>query len=186
MDAAHAMFLRGEPDVSMEEIAAEAGLGVATVYRRFPSKRDLVRAVLDREFDESVAPALHRVASESDPRAAMITTMEAALDFASRERLTFAAAANIGLTTMHLARRFAEPLGVVIRQGQQQGAFRDDLEPEDALRLLLMLTGTFPSFAPGHDGWRRYMLLLVDGLAPQAARSELPAPTPVIDHFPGL
>ncbi|MFD7446814.1 TetR/AcrR family transcriptional regulator [Streptomyces sp. NPDC059909] len=51
----------GGLNVPMEEITAEAGLGIATLHRRFPSKEKLVKAVLDQEFNDVIAPALERV-----------------------------------------------------------------------------------------------------------------------------
>ncbi|PIB03821.1 MULTISPECIES: TetR/AcrR family transcriptional regulator [Streptomyces] len=85
VDAAHAVFRRGGLNVPMEEIAAEAGLGIATLYRRFPSKEELVKAVLDQEFNDVIAPALERAQREKDPRKAVGLVMEAGLSFASQE-----------------------------------------------------------------------------------------------------
>jgi AcrR family transcriptional regulator len=47
VSAAEEVFARSGSNASMEDIAAAAGLGIATVYRRFPSKERLLNAVLD-------------------------------------------------------------------------------------------------------------------------------------------
>ena len=69
--SAQRVFARVGVDAVMEDVAAEAGVGVATVYRRFPTKESLLRVVLDRRFDEVVEAALRRAEQESDPREAM-------------------------------------------------------------------------------------------------------------------
>jgi AcrR family transcriptional regulator len=183
VEAAHSAFSRGGLDVPMEEIAAEAGVGVATVYRRFPTKGQLVKAMLNQRFTEAIAPALERALREADPRKALRLVPETGLGLASQEQITFAVAAYAGVMTMDLARRFFEPVSMLVRRGQEAGVFRADLVPEDTPRLMLMLVGTPPSIEPRSDGWRRYLELLLDGLAPAAA-ADLPAPLPVRDHHP--
>jgi len=97
-----------------------------------------------------------------------------------------ATAANIGLMTMDLAYKFFEPVSELIRRGQDTGAFRADLVPEDTPRLILMIAGTLPSFAPGSEGWRRYLDMVVDGLAPAAHNTQLAPPSPVREHHATL
>jgi hypothetical protein len=65
---------------------------------------------------------------------------------------------------------------------RDDGTFRADLVQDDIPRLVLMLFGTLPSFAPGSDGWRRYLDLVLDALA--AETTELAPPTLVHDHQP--
>jgi AcrR family transcriptional regulator len=60
VSAAEEVFARAGSNVSMEDIAAAARLGIATVYRRFPSKWQLLNAVLDRRVDDVVVSALRR------------------------------------------------------------------------------------------------------------------------------
>ncbi|MGP4014439.1 TetR/AcrR family transcriptional regulator [Saccharopolyspora sp. 5N708] len=184
VEAAHVVFSRGDPNVSMEEIAAEAGVGIATLYRRFPSKEDLVRAVLDQRFTDLITPALKCAEQEPDLRKAVLLALEAGVSCAAQEQIALSVASNVGALTMDLAWRFFEPVSKLIRRGQEAGVFRADLVPEDTPRLVLMLVGTLPSFEPGSDGWRRYLELLVDGLAPGGTTSRLPSAAPVRDHCP--
>jgi AcrR family transcriptional regulator len=184
IDAAHTVFRAGGHEVPMDRIAAEAGVGVATVYRRFPTREDLVRAVLVQRLTTAMTPALERARQNPDPRQAVLIALEAGVTCAVDERGTLAAASNIGARTMDLAERFFEPAADLIRRGQATGAFRADLVPEDAPRLLLMLLGTLPSFTPGSDGWRRYLHLLMDALT--SPDGDLPPPEPLADHTPRL
>jgi len=186
VDAADRVFSRRGSDGSFEEIAVEARLGMATVYRRFPTRQALVKAVLDQHFSEVMLPELERAQREPDPRKALVQALEAGVRFASREQTMLTAAANIGLMTMDLACKFFEPVSELIRRGQDTGAFRTDLVPEDTPRLILMIAGTLPSFDPGSEGWRRYLDIVVDGLAPAEHNTKLAPPSPVREHHATL
>jgi AcrR family transcriptional regulator len=168
----------------MEDVAAEAGVGIATVYRRFPKKSDLLRVVLERRWNEAVTPALTGAAREPDARTAMRTALEGAVRFVAHDPQLLAVAAEAGLMTMEYAERFCAPVGEVLRRGQSDGVFRADLVEDDIPRLVLMLYGTLRSFEPAADGWRRYVELILDGLCTDDA--PLPPPSPVRDHAPNV
>jgi AcrR family transcriptional regulator len=86
----------------MQEIAAEAGVGIATVYRRFARKGDLLRTVLDRCWDKVITPALSHATEEVDPREAMRIAFEGALRFVVNDRAMLSAASEAGLMMMDL------------------------------------------------------------------------------------
>ncbi|QRP50572.1 TetR/AcrR family transcriptional regulator [Amycolatopsis sp. FDAARGOS 1241] len=186
IDAAHQVFTDGGVTVPMDEIAAAAdvGVGVATLYRRFPHRQDLMRAVLEARFEEVITPVLARVAAVDDPREAVYLALESVVSLASSERPTLAAANNVGALTMDLAWRYFSPVATLVSRGQSTGAFRPDLVPDDVPRLVLMLLGTLPSFpTSAPQGWRRYLDLLMDALSPEGA-SPLAPVSPVAEHTP--
>src|ERR1700741_5470955 len=180
--SAQRVFASAGPEAAMEAIAADAGVGVATVYRRFPTKEALLRVVLDRRFDEVVGAALERAQHEIDARDAMRTALRGAVSFVAGDPSTMAAAMSSGLMTMDLAYRFFEPVAAIVRRGQDDGVFRDDLATEDVPRIVLMLVGTVPSCGPGSDGWHPYLDLIIDMLTPN--RSRRSPISPVRDHQP--
>ena len=83
--SAQRVFASAGLEAAMEDVAADAGVGVATVYRRFPSKEALLRVVLDRRFDEVVGGALDRAEHEIDAREAMRPRIESRLQAVTRE-----------------------------------------------------------------------------------------------------
>jgi AcrR family transcriptional regulator len=180
--SAQRVFASAGPTAAMEDIAAGAGVGVATVYRRFPTKEALLRVVLDRRFDEVVGAALERAQYEVDARDALRAALRGAVSFIARDPNTMAAAMSSGLMTMDLAYRFIEPVAAMVRRGQDDGVFRDDLVIEDVPRIVLMLVGTLPSFEEGSDGWYRYLDLIIDMLTADGSR--LSPVSPVRDHQP--
>ncbi|WP_170156044.1 TetR/AcrR family transcriptional regulator [Umezawaea tangerina] len=183
MNAAEKLFTEQGIDVQLEEIAAEAGVGTTTLFRRFANKAALIKAVLDRQTDGVMAPALQRAEQEPDARRALLMVLEPALATNSDKKLLLAAAASVGLMNMELPKAFIDGLDAIIRRGKADGVFRADLTEEDTPRLMMMLTGPLASFDPGSEGWRRYLLILVDGLT-SATPTALPAALPVPKVYP--
>jgi AcrR family transcriptional regulator len=179
---AQRVFARAGAEAAMDDVAAEAGVGIATVYRRFPTKESLLRVVLYRRFDEVVETALRLAQQEPDPRVAMRIALGGAVSFFADDDQTIAAGSSSGLMTMDLAYRFIEPVADIVRRGQRDGVFRSDLVTEDIPRIVLMLVGTLPSLHPGSDGWHRYLDLILDMLC--TCRTKLSAASPVRAHQP--
>ncbi len=66
--AAREVYAELGPDAQMEVIASRAGVGERTLYRRFPTKGDLVRAVLDQSIAENLSPAIEKRATRTATR----------------------------------------------------------------------------------------------------------------------
>jgi AcrR family transcriptional regulator len=179
--AAREMFSR-DLNVSRDDIAAEAGVGIATLYRRFPSKEALIRAVLEQAFIDNLEPALRQALSEPDPLKAVLVVLEAVLK-TTGDLGALAVTPYAGTLTPDMAAWVFGPLSVLFERGRQAGIFRSDLDPErDTLRIVLMLINVVPTFAQGSDGWRRYLLLVMDALTSNAG-SELSPSEPLEDPF---
>lgn len=177
LDAARAM-LRENPQSSAVDIARAAGLGVATLYRRFPTREDLIRGVLWDIFATDIAPALDRAKNEADPRDGVRIAFEAALRVSSREGVP----SLVGMT-LEIAQSFLVPVSQLICRAQEQGLMRADLDPEnDTLRILLMLQSVTPTFCPGSEGWNRYLRLVMDSMVLTPAEP-LPPAEAIVDPF---
>ncbi|RMB79780.1 TetR/AcrR family transcriptional regulator [Streptomyces shenzhenensis] len=176
--AARTVFAESGPDAQLEEIARHAGVGIRTLYRRFAHKGDLARGALEQAIDEDIAPAIEHSLHDDDPLHALTSVMEAAMVMAARERNTLAAARNAGTLTSEVIGPYYESLTLLARNAQEAGRIRADLVPDDLPRIMAMLFSVLWSMDQDSDGWRRYLSLVLDGLAPAAA-SPLPAAVPL-------
>jgi AcrR family transcriptional regulator len=149
------------PDAPLEEIARRAGVGVATVFRRFPTKDDLVQACLERAIEQELEPALADAARDPDPWHAAAATLDAALTMVANHRTTVAAARNPEAVTQRVRQPLVDLIWPVLERAQEAGAIRRDLEPRDLPVLISMLSSTMRS---GGGEWRRYFELLLDAL----------------------
>jgi AcrR family transcriptional regulator len=174
--AARAAFADLGPDASLEEIARRADVRIRTLYNHFPDKADLVRAALDQSIAEGLTPAAERAVADNDPLHGLVSLIEAAMSVAARELSTLAAARNAGALTAEVYTPFHESLTLLAHRAQRAGLLRADLVPDDLLRIMAMLTSTLWTMNPSGEGWRRYLALVLDGLAPAAAK---PLPSPV-------
>ena len=174
--AARVVFAETGPDASLEDVARHAGVGSRTLYRHFPTKKDLVRAVLGQSIAEDLAPAIDQALDDPDPRRGLVGLIEAAMSLASREHGTFTAARITDSLPVDITTAFYETLSDLLRRAQGAGAIRADLVPDDLARIMGMLFSTMWTVDSDGDGWRRYLVLILDGLSPAAA-SPLPAPS---------
>lgn len=174
LEAAKAVFGTSGVDAPVREIAARAGVGIATMYRHFPQRSDLVAAVFRREVDAcaAAAPAL---SGEHEPGEALARWLRRYTSFIATKR-GLAAALHSGDPAFDALpayfRQHLEPaLQTLLRAAAAAGEIRDDVEPYELLRAVGNLAAT------GDDGalhGRRMVDLLIDGLRFGAPRSERP------------
>lgn len=130
-------------DVPMSEIARRAGLGIATLYRRFPTREDLVTAAFTEQLDECVG-LLDAALADPDPWRGFRRLIVQVCTMQARDR-GFSAAF---LTTLPRAVAFAElrdrterGFAELVRRAQDAGALRRDFEPTDLSLILLANSG---------------------------------------------
>jgi AcrR family transcriptional regulator len=172
--AAREVYAETGPDATLDDIARRAGVGIATLYRRFPNKEELVRAALEQSIAEQLSPAIEQALGDDDPKRGLVTLMEATMSLVAREHHTLAAANNAGTLTAEVTAPILDSLSLLVRRGQESGVIRVDLVPDDIHMMMAMLAGVLPSLDPQGDGWRRYVVLVMDALSPVGA-SALPA-----------
>ncbi|NKY36921.1 TetR/AcrR family transcriptional regulator [Nocardia speluncae] len=168
--AARAAIEDAGTDVALEEIARRAAINVRTLYRHFPTREDLLADVVENYFAERIEPALRRAIADPDPRRALTTTLtETTAAFV--EHRTMFALSNSGARTAGVTARYLKPLSEILSRAQQAGVVRADIVPSDFPCLVAMLVA---GAGPHGDDWSRYLALLLDGLAPEAASAPLP------------
>jgi len=180
LSAASEVFTELGLEVSLDEVARHAGVGVGTVYRRFGTKEDLVAALFEDRVD-AIASLAERAIQEPDPWTGLVGFMEQtaemlADDLGLRQMLMFA---TYGRDHVAYARRRNAPLvEKLLGRAQAAGQVRDDLRPTDIPFIIFVLTeATVLARQARPDIWRRYLTLLIDGLRPhREGLTPLPVP----------
>jgi AcrR family transcriptional regulator len=175
--SAREVYAESGPDAPLEDIARRAGVGIATLYRRFPDKGELVRAALEQSFTETVSPVIDQALDDDDPFQGLITVLEATLSLVLDERNTLGAARNLDALSNEAGALLFVPLAEIVRRGQRAGLVRADLVPEDLPRIVTMLISIPLTMDPESEGWRRYLALVLDALSPVGS-TPLPALAP--------
>ncbi len=81
MDAAAAVFVTSGVEAPVREIAAEAGVGMGTIYRHFPTRADLIIAVYRHQVEACAQAGPALLASSSTPHAALAQWIDLFVDF---------------------------------------------------------------------------------------------------------
>ncbi|OLF12543.1 TetR/AcrR family transcriptional regulator [Actinophytocola xanthii] len=170
--AARDLFSTRGLATDVREIATLAGVGVATLYRHFPTKDDLVRAAVADDLAEWWA-LTRRAAAEEDAWSGLCAFVEQTLATMARHRAVLdgvmaPAAAPAAFEACHTHLR-AELDGLV-RRAHQQGTLRPEVSAADVSLLVLALGQVVRHTAESPDAWRRHTHLVLDGLHVRAAR----------------
>jgi AcrR family transcriptional regulator len=170
--SARELFARDGVDASVEEITRGAGVGMGTLYRHFPTKEELVDAVLADAFEQLVETA-ERALEAGSAWDGFASFLEQALasHAANRGLKDVLASRGRGQSRAEAMRTRMRPLvRRLIERAQAEGTLRRDFRPED-LPLVFWTAGRVIELtepvAPGH--WRRLLGLLLDGLRAPAA-----------------
>nr|WP_281381915.1 TetR/AcrR family transcriptional regulator [Nocardiopsis mwathae] len=163
----------------LEQVAARAGVGIATLYRRFGTKEELLRAVFELRFREGIDPVVERALRGDDAWRGMVEVIEAWAGMIAQSGPSAMMAQDTVFCDESSA-RFYRPLEELVRRAQEHGQARADLVPGDMMRVLAMLGGVVFTVEKGGDGWRRYVALLLDALRPSAATDPLPPAAPFV------
>src|SRR5690349_11047263 len=143
-------------DASIADIARRAGIGKGTVFRHFPTKEDLLAAVVLDRIDELTALARHLVES-TDPGAALIEFLTAAAGKQQQLDLSFLReTASVNDRLEATRQDLFTAITVLVERAQQAGAVRTDVTGMDVI-LLMCAPNHVVSFVPNPapDLWRR-------------------------------
>jgi AcrR family transcriptional regulator len=176
LEAAKAVFAASGVDAPVREIAAQAGVGIATVYRHFPQRSDLIAAVLRREID-ACAAAAHALAREHEPVEALARWLRRYTSFIATKR-GLGAALHSGdpafdALPAYFRQQLEPSLQSLLNAAMTAGQVRDDVEPYELLQAVGSLSTA--SGAAGALQSRRMVDLLIDGLRYGARRSDVSA-----------
>lgn len=166
LEVALRLFLERGPDVPFTEIAKEAGVGVGTVYRHFPTREDLIEAAYRSELD-AVCAAAGELLDQAPPRDALRIWMDRFVDYwATKIGLTEAIRAVVAAGGNPFAQsreRLDEAVGALLSATAATGFTRSEVEPDDvvvSLSGIAMVAGVLED----RDQLGRVLDLLYEGL----------------------
>jgi AcrR family transcriptional regulator len=181
--AAAEVFTSRGLQASLDDVAQHAGVGVGTVYRRFPDKEALVEALFEERIQAMVALA-EKALAEPDSWAGLVAFLESACtelatDRGLREILMFA---SYGRDRVERGKAHMQPLVTqLVERAQRDGKLRQDLRPTDILFIEFMLSSAASYAEPvSPQVWRRYLTLITDALRP-AREEPTPLPEPALE-----
>jgi AcrR family transcriptional regulator len=158
--SAKVVFSAGGPDASLEAVARNAGVGIGTLYRHFPTREALFEAVYRREVDH-LADLAEQLKAEVQPVDALRRWMHSIVEFVATKKGMSAALALAAHGSSDLSAfafdRLSGAAGELLDRAVATGEIRADITPEDLLRALFGLCYT-------HDkpGWQTKVARLVD------------------------
>jgi AcrR family transcriptional regulator len=165
--AAREAFAEEGLSVTLDEIARRAGVGVGTVYRRFPDKEQLIDALFIDRMEEFRALAEECMTAE-DPWEGLVTFLERATEQHACDRgfKEVALSGTHGLARVARARQLMFPIvNKLVERAQADGSLRPDVATTDMPLLQLML-GSLSECTRDVDPevWRRFLGIITDGL----------------------
>jgi AcrR family transcriptional regulator len=156
--------------VSMNQVARAAHVGVATLYRHFPSRDELALAVYQSKLDEVTARVRERTGGQNALAALRVWAAEfASFMLATRGMMDTLRASWQSMTPFSSAGTagIAEVVAAFLTEGARDRSMRDDLDAMDVTVAICALLGTTGADDPGTRA-RRLLDLFTDGLAAQA------------------
>lgn len=157
--AARAGFAELGTAAPLEEIARRAGVGIATLYRNFPTREALIESVYLEEVD-AVCKAADAVA-DLDPWPAMLTWIDRLVEYVGTKRV-LVDAMNRNSSTLKACREQLYTAGApLLRRAQDAGVVRKDIGIDDLLRLVTGVTGSSFTTTEQRD---RVLAIALDGL----------------------
>jgi AcrR family transcriptional regulator len=182
LGAAADVFTTRGLEATLDDVAKHAGVGVGTVYRRFPDKGSLLDALFEERIDAVIALA-EQIEDEPDAWTALVTFLQRLAELLAenrglRELLLFAAHGHRGAA---YARDQMRPVvDRLLTRAKAAGQVRADLSATDMPVIEFMISATAAYTRDVRpELWRRYLALILDSLRP-ARDDATPLPEPAL------
>ncbi|CDN49543.1 TetR/AcrR family transcriptional regulator [Neorhizobium galegae] len=166
IEVAAAAFAENGVETSLEDIARQAGVGIGTLYRHFPSREHLVEVVYRREL-ESLATAATELAEKHTPDVALEEWMRRFVGYIATKR---GMANSLRILMTSNSSLFSEGSGLIrgaleslLKTAGDKGCIRSDIETSDLLHALSSIY-SIPESPEWRERSHRLIGLLMDGL----------------------
>lgn len=167
--SARALFAERGTQAQMEDIAAHAGVGIGTLYRRFPTKESLMTALVRERFQEFAVIA-DEVEKTVDPADALETVMRRHAEAVEHDAAFQLAMMNLESFHWEGIDQDKDVLRAtvarIIRRGKKAGAVRADFREEEYGALMCSTTAAM-YFMADKTVWRRQQEIMLAGLRPK-------------------
>lgn len=183
LESARTVFL-ADPDSPVSAVAKHAGVGMSAIYRRYPSKEDLLRTLCADGLARYIEAAERAVADDGDAWPAFASFMRDAVDTEASSLTQKLAGTFTPTPEMFEQAVYAGRLNVeIFDRARSAGVIRDDVDVND----LGLIHQQIASIHLGDDARsrqlrRRYLELMLDGLRAKR-RPELPGPAPTDEEL---
>jgi AcrR family transcriptional regulator len=180
--AATEVFAERGLEASTAEIAARAGVGEATLFRRFPTKEDLVTAIVAVQMEDAAAVAASCL-EEDDPWRGVERFLYEMAERASKDHGVSDAVKERCMAAPALADakgRILDLTSQLVKRAQRAGVVRGDVAGQDLMFLMAAIgsLGEMPFPGLRADLWKRYLGVVLDGLRPDGASKLRPGAPP--------
>ena len=165
MEAARRVLSEHGPHLPLEEIARQADVSTATLYRHFANREELVHAVVERRFADEVQPVITTALAGNDPWEGLVQIIGATLRSATTSpawRESVSLVRDDAVAREFARDRFLAPAGELLRRAQAAGIVRADVDEADLapiMRMMRALVITPEDFTAG--AWKRYLTLML-------------------------
>lgn len=179
LDAARAVLLR-DPDATMAMIAAEAGIGVGGLYRRYANKEDLLRQICADGLRRYIAIGEASLSEVADPWQAFAGFIREVVESGTHQlTVRLAGTFQLDAALADLQQQAIAVADRVFRLARGSGVLRTDISRTDLTLLLEQISAIeLGDQARTTALRRRYLAVLLDGMRSDSATARLPGPPP--------
>jgi len=191
VDAAGELFARRGLDATLNDVAHHAGVGVGTIYRRYPDKELLIDALFEERVAK-LAAVMETGLHDADSWHGLVSALSGALELQEGDRGLQELLLSSGRgreRVIAMRERVTPILAELVDRARAAGALRSDVEQQDIALIQIMLGAVIDCSREAAPGlWRRYLAIVLQGLrANPDLPPELHTPVPageLMDRVP--
>jgi len=174
LDTARTLFAEHGIDVSFDEIARAAGVGVGTVYRRFPDRESLIDALFADKIEKLLA-LVEQAEQVSDPWGAVVAFVQSGAEQMRKDRAlaeVVMCASNAQAVIEHRRDEITDAVTRLLRRAQDSGAVRCGVEATDLAFFshVVSVVGVHS----GPEAAQRYVTMVLDAIRARPDSADLP------------
>lgn len=169
LQAAELVFAEQGATASTEAVAARAGVAIGTVFRHFPTKPELLQAVVMNLLDRRITE-VEELVNEPEALTALSEFCFRVMTISVRNRAVFERLAETGIR-VHVGdalTRLRPAVDVLLERAQKAGAVRDDLQPAELIALFGAICQEAMAAEWSEQFRRRALIVLFEGIQPTA------------------